>query len=717
MGGESVAHQVQLRDFSVEPPEQAVLRPVADGRNHRVARQLRAAELSVDDGGAAVPDLKQRVFGDDPDFGLPEQVDEHDAVHVRHGAARFHDVVQHLDDGDGPAGLGEPQRRLAPDEAPADDNDPPARFLHAVEHVGSGVDVGPVDAGHVQGNVFRAGRDHDGVRLFPADGFLGHFRVHADIDRQLLDLAPVPFQKAPVVVFEFGLGTGNHVPAQLAALFIQGDPVPAQRGDPRGLHARDAPAGHQNLLGLPRGFDFIIALPPDRRVDRAAEGLALERPAEASLVAADARPDVIVAALHRLFRPFRVGEQGPAEADHICGAVLQRLLGHLRNIQLAGDDDRDFDGFLQLFGIRQIKAVLHIDRRMRPVPGVVGADVGVELVVAGRFEDLRGLEALFQAAALVLVFLAGQAALPPVLDGALHAVAQADGEILPHGPFDNPDDLARQRQPALQVAAVLIRPAVEDGKRELVEQVPLVHRVDFHAVESGRLGDLGRFGEFFHDGLHFRGGQRAAGDGGVPVIRDGRGGNGLLGHQDGRAAPAEAHRKLQEDFRPVCVDALGHLRRRLYKLDGVDGCARKRGHHGAVDFVFHLGDAGDQQAGPAPGPFDVIIDRPLVVGAVVVAQAESAHRGHGNLVLDFHLSDFNRLKKFVPAHLFSSFFHIVSVPGTDRLIGCDIWKYLDYRSCMVLLYGKGRKGSTGRSTEKKPESLCRISLDLFSLMI
>ena len=93
---------------------------------------------------------------------------------------------------------------------------------------------------------------------------------------------------------------------------------------------------------------------------------------------------------------------------------------------------------------------------MVPPPGVVGAHVRIQGIVAVLHQEFCGLQAFLNVTALLLKLLAGKGALSPVLDHALDAEPQGHREIVSAAGLDFLHHFLRETQPVLQGAAVLV---------------------------------------------------------------------------------------------------------------------------------------------------------------------------------------------------------------------------------------------------------------------
>ena len=282
---------------------------------------------------------------------------------------------------------------------------------------------------------------------------------------------------------------------------------------------------------------------------------------------------------------------------------------------------------------------------MAPPPGVVGAHVRIQRIVAIGGQQFGGLQAFFDVAAFFDEALAGQGALAPVLDHALDAEAQRHGETLAAARLDLLHDLAGKAQAVLQGAAVGVVAQVEHGDGELVEQVTLVHGVYLDAVKAGALCVGRAIAEGFDDAVDLLHRQRAA-DLVQPTVRYGRGRHRRELAQvggDGHAAKAGGHH--QEDLAAVGVDTLGHLAAGAHEVHGVVGGIGAVGH--ALRFHLAVGErhAGDDEPRAAAGAGSVVVDAALVPAAFRVGQPQRAHGCHREAVPDLAVADLDGRKQ------------------------------------------------------------------------
>ena len=314
----------------------------------------------------------------------------------------------------------------------------------------------------------------------------------------------------------------------------------------RALHAADAAADDGDLLRMAGRNDLVLVVLHGRRVQGAAgqvQGVvhALEvrgafelRHVEAAVVAADAGLDLILVAAEDLVDPLVVDEV-LARDGHGVETAGGDLFSGLHGVHAAGADDRAARELLDVLDILEVAVIGHVLRRMCPVPGVVGAVVAVEHVIARVLEVLDGLLGLGHVAAeLDEVGLVRHGALAPRLGLGHDGVAQRHREVGAGLTLDLLHDLDREAEAVLERAAVFVGAVVPVGHGELVKQVALVHGVDLDAVDAGGAQLLGGLAEGVDHVLDLLDRQRAGHDVLLPAVRHlGRGGADVLHVHDG----------------------------------------------------------------------------------------------------------------------------------------------------------------------------------------
>ena len=157
-----------------------------------------------------------------------------------------------------------------------------------------------------------------------------------------------------------------------------------------------------------------------------------------------------------------------------------------------------------MFDLGQIAVFRHVDRRVRPVPRVIRAVVAVEHVIARVLQEFGCDLGFRHVAAGLHIFLAGQRALAEALGLGDDGIAQRDREVRAAGGLDGLDDLGGKAVAIFKAPAVFVGTLIDVVERELVKKVPLVDRVDLHAVDAGVLQELCGLGKRVDHLLNFR---------------------------------------------------------------------------------------------------------------------------------------------------------------------------------------------------------------------
>ena len=298
--------------------------------------------------------------------------------------------------------------------------------------------------------------------------------------------------------------------------------------------------------------------------------------------------------------------------------------------------------------IIQVQCLGHVDRRMRPVPGVIGAVIAVQHVIAGLFEHLSDLDTLFYVSAEFYEFFTGNSAFGETFGIGFYGVTKRYREFLPAFFLDRFYDLAGETQTVFQASAVLICTPVEVGNGELIQQIAFVYSVDLHAVDSGVFCCLGSFGKPANIVLNLLLCHFPVIVSGIPYV--GKGGRrGILPVGAGSSGQGRNH---DEDLGTVFMDTV----RKVFLILHV---GLEIVHDGRKVLSGGKGyQAGDNQTGSAFGAFNIIIRAVFGIAAVGIHEpgAEYAHRKQRDPVGDFNTTDFYRRKKmFVSCHNSSSF--------------------------------------------------------------
>ena len=439
----------------------------------------------------------------------------------------------------------------------------------------------------------------------------------------------------------------------------------AERKNSRSLHAADAAADHRHLFGLRGLHDLVLFRLHRLGVEGAAghshvvgkalvvgDALVVGH-VEAGVVAADAGVNFVFAALHELGDPLGIRQKLPRDAH-----AVQLARGNRLSRDAGGHSSRANHGnvheLLDVAGLLEVAVLIHIHRRMAPIPGVVGAVVAVEHIVAGVLKELRGPFAFLHVAPGFLKLFAGKRAFSEALRLGDDRVAQRHREVLSAGSLDGLYDFGREAVPVFEAAAVAVVAEVRVLHRELVQQVALVDRVNLDPVNACVHAELGGLREGVDHLLDFLDGERARHNGVVPAVWRGAGGGGHVvdvedGLHDGseglvferldhdvvdRETAAEPCGQLHEHFRAGLVK----LVHKLLEFDEFPfALVEPLAEHHVADWR----DAGKNQT-------DVVFRavqqefRGFFVEVVGLEPAEdrrAAHGGHDDAVFDFHVAD------------------------------------------------------------------------------
>ena len=170
---------------------------------------------------------------------------------------------------------------------------------------------------------------------------------------------------------------------------------------------------------------------------------------QACAVAGDTRADVLGTVLNEFRNVFRVAEQLASEAHRVDLPGGDGLRCHF-GLHASRTHDRLGRELLDMLDIREVQVQRGVHRRMCPEPGVVGAVVTVEEVVAGFFQDLDGLLGLFHRPADLGELLTGHGTGVEALGHRTYGVPQRDRIVFAANFLDLSDDLTGEPQPVLQ---------------------------------------------------------------------------------------------------------------------------------------------------------------------------------------------------------------------------------------------------------------------------
>ena len=210
---------------------------------------------------------------------------------------------------------------------------------------------------------------------------------------KLFHLTDVPCQQIPELSLVALRAGGDEGAAQLIALFVDNGLMAPQSKHPGSFHAADTAADDVDGLRIFRFLDVVLIPLHGLRVDGAAGQMQRVRKIlivghalvvahiEAAVVAQNAGPDILGPALHQLGDPGLIGQEGPGKAHAVDFPGGNGLGGRLRH-HAPRADHRNIHKLLDVLHILQIAVFRHIDGRVGPVPGIIGAVVAVEHIVA-----------------------------------------------------------------------------------------------------------------------------------------------------------------------------------------------------------------------------------------------------------------------------------------------------------------------------------------------
>ena len=367
--------------------------------------------------------------------------------------------------------------------------------------------------------------DHVHIQLFK----VVDLRVQVHNGAAPLELPLVPFQKLLILLLEGHGRRGVEHAAQPVGLLVQIHPVPPICRLDGGLHAADAAADHRDALRIFGGGFAVFRLVVGPGVQHAPAHLHVHgvdvgplsvQPikGQTRAVAGDAGPHVIEPPLLDLGDVFGIAQQLP---PHAHGVDPARGNGFRRRIRLQTPRTNHRLGgkLLDVLHVGKVHVQRRVHRRMGPEPGVVGAVIAVEHVIAGCLKDLhRPLGFLHRAPDLNEGFARHRSLVIAAGHGA-HGVADRHREIFAADLLDLLNDLAGKAQPVFQASAVRVGAVVGIGHGKLVEEIPLVDRVDLHAVAARFLAAQRRLPEGIDESLDHPLGEKIHLDRGVPNVR------------------------------------------------------------------------------------------------------------------------------------------------------------------------------------------------------
>ena len=218
---------------------------------------------------------------------------------------------------------------------------------------------------------------------------------------------------------------------------------------------------------------------------------------EASVVAQNTGADLLLSSFDQFVDPLRIRKELSCKSRAVNAASGDRVRCCHR-IHSSGADNRNIHKFSDVLHILQVAVLGHVDRRVRPVPCIIGSVVAVEHVVTGVLKIFCRPLGLLHIAPCFLELLAGKRAAAESLRLGDHAVTQGHREIISAGLLDRLNDLHREAVAVLERSAVFICAMIHILECELIEQVAFMNRMDLHAVHARFLEEPCALGERIH---------------------------------------------------------------------------------------------------------------------------------------------------------------------------------------------------------------------------
>ena len=339
--------------------------------------------------------------------------------------------------------------------------------------------------------------DDVGVEFFDALCIEGSAEMYGDI--QAVEFVFIPLAEVGDALLE-GVGAGfEEVAAEDVFSLVELDCMAAEFCCAGGFHAGHAAADDQDVLLFLCGMDAVVAVVHGCGIGAAHDVAGREVGLDA-VGAGDAGTDALNLAAEDLVGVLGIHEGGAGQGDTVDLALGDGLFTHVGVVHLAGEEDGDVDGRLELAGELDVVALGHVVGAYAVIEGVIGTGVDIEHVDAPLLKLLRDLDGLFDGAADFIGTVQGADVVAAHVG--LDAHAEGDGEVLAAGVLDGADDFLMNAQASLQVTAVLVGAVVGVGHGKLVEQVAPVHAVDLNAVVAAFFregGELGHVGDLLSD--------------------------------------------------------------------------------------------------------------------------------------------------------------------------------------------------------------------------
>ena len=496
--------------------------------------------------------------------------------------------------------------------------------------------------------------------------------IELDLNGILGHLTVIPRDQIAILFLERGGCSRDEHAAQLVALFIQSDLVASLGTHQSRLHTANAAADDCDLLLLLGGLDVIFLGLHGLRIERTARkthgicqilgvGMSLgTREIEAAGMAADTGLDILKSVLDQLGHPFGVNQELACNA-HAVNSALGDGLGTYLGIHTAGTNHGNVHKLLDVGNVLKVAVFGHVHRRMCPIPGVVGAVIGVEHIVACILQELDCLFGLLHGTAYLYVVLTRHSTLAKALHLGLYRVAQRNGIIRTALFLDGLDDLGCKAIAVFKAAAILVGTLVEEFHGKLVQQVSLMHRMHLNAVHACILTQLCGFGKGLDNLMDLLYRDLGADDIVCPTRGLGAGAGKLvagiqhrLDQRTGQLVFVQGSHQVSN--RPGATHACGQLNEQLGTrlMDFLHKFLKILKHLGvlpqilAPEGIAHGCDAGDDQTHVVVGSLQKQLGGLLVKMAACqlkpTEQRRAAHGAHDNAVFDFDVADLPRRK-------------------------------------------------------------------------
>ena len=150
---------------------------------------------------------------------------------------------------------------------------------------------------------------------------------------------------------------------------------------------------------------------------------------EAAVVAQNTGTDVVLLIIHQLGHPFLVCQELSGESGTVNFSVSNGSRSRLR-IHASGAYHRDIHEFTDMSHILQIAVFRHIDRRMCPVPGIIGSVITVQHIITGILQILCCFFGFCHITACFCEAFSGKCSLTEALGLGFHTVPKRHREIL-----------------------------------------------------------------------------------------------------------------------------------------------------------------------------------------------------------------------------------------------------------------------------------------------